>query len=122
MNLSKYQCLNCQQSQWQTYSTFWKCEYCGRTYTCVNGIPKLYFESTLAEKDRQLRDRFYDGLLGTYYQYVMPFLSLPVRPAIAYWKGWTTYAFIVFALLTAVGYLVNVFFFAARSIFRQQMS
>jgi len=108
MNLSKYQCLNCGESKWQTYSTLWRCEACGQKYTCVNGIPKLYTESGIGQKDRELRDYFYNSLLGTYYQHLMPFLSLPVRPARAYWKGWVTYALIVVLLLGVMGYLINL--------------
>lgn len=110
MNLSKYQCLNCRQSKWQTYSTFWRCDDCGRKYPCVNGIPKLYIDDSIGQKDRELRDHFYNSLLGTYYQHLMPFLSLPVRPARAYWKGWVAYVLIVFLLLALTGYLIGLFF------------
>src|SRR2546425_11522408 len=110
MNLSKYQCLNCQQSKWQIYSTLWRCENCDVEYSCVNGIPRLYIEENVGQKDRELRDYFYNSLLGTYYQYLMPFLSLPVRPARAYWKGWVAYGLIVFSLLALTGYLIGLFF------------
>ncbi len=102
MNIANYQCLNCRQSTWQTDATLLRCESCGHKYPCVNGIPQLYVESNIGRKDRELRDYFYNGLLGTYYQYLMPFLSLPVRPARQNWKGWTTYALIVF-ILAAIG-------------------
>ena len=111
MNLSKYQCPNCQQSQWQTYSTFWSCQHCSQKYPCVSGIPRLYVESELGEKDKELRDKFYNGLLGTYYQHVMPFLSLPVRPARTYWKGWLVYFLVALSLLGIVVYLVNLLLF-----------
>ena len=48
------------------------------------------------KQDKELRDKFYNGFLGTYYQHVMPFLSLPVRPAKSYWKGWLVYFLIIF--------------------------
>jgi SAM-dependent methyltransferase len=102
MNLSNYQCVNCGKSHWRTYSTFWSCENCGQKYSCVNGIPRLYIESTVGEKDKELRDTFYNGFLGTYYQHVMPFLSLPVRPAKASWRGWLAYALIVLSLIAIV--------------------
>src|SRR4030095_9975498 len=105
MNPTKYQCPNCQQSEWHTYSTLWICQHCSQEYTCLNGIPRLYLESALGKKDKELRDKFYNGFLGTYYQYVMPFLSLPARPVRAYWKGWRVYFLIVLTLIGMV-YLV----------------
>lgn len=104
MNLSKYRCPKCQKSHWLIDSTFWSCQHCEQKYSCVEGIPRLYLEDALGEKDKELRDKFYDGFLGTYYQYVMPFLSLPVRPARAYWKGWLVYFLIVFTLLGAIAF------------------
>ena len=92
MNLSKYICPNCRRSELRIQSTVWKCEHCGSEYTTVNGIPRLYVESELGKKDKELRDKFYNGFLGTYYQYVMPFLSLPARPARMSWKEWLFYA------------------------------
>ena len=106
MNLSKYQCPNCQQSALVSNPTFWSCQNCGQQYSCVNGIPRLYLESALGEKDKELRDKFYNGFLGTYYQRLMPFLSLPVRPAGAYWKGWLVYVLLILWLVTIVIYLV----------------
>ena len=108
MNIAKYQCLNCRQSRWQTDATLWRCESCGHNYPCVNGIPQLYVETNIGRKDRELRDSFYNGLLGTYYQYLMPFLSLPVRPARQYWKGWAAYALIVFFLVTIAVRVANL--------------
>lgn len=118
MNLNKYRCPNCRQSKWQTSSAIWKCENCGHQYDCVRGIPKLYLETRLGEKDRALRDIFYNSLLGTYYQYLMPFLSLPVRPARAYWKGWLIYAVIVLSLLAGIGYPVSLLVFPSLRGFR----
>ena len=102
MNLSKYQCPNCQTSALRNLSTLWSCQNCGQEYPCVNGIPRLYVESALGRKDKELRDSFYNGFLGRYYQHVMPFLSLPARPAKAYWKGWLVYVLLVLFLLSLV--------------------
>jgi len=107
MNLSKYECLNCRQSQWRTDSTFWSCEHCGQQYPCVNGIPKLYIESDLGQQDKNLRDHFYNGFLGTYYRQMMPFLSLPVRPARQSWKAWIVYSLIILFLLSMIAYLLT---------------
>jgi hypothetical protein len=110
MNLAKYQCLNCKQSAWTVSPALWKCEHCGHEYPCVRGVPKLYLETHLGKKDVALREYLYNGFLGRYYMHVMPFLSLPVRPAKAYWKGWVVYGLIVAALVSLAGYLVRAFF------------
>jgi SAM-dependent methyltransferase/ribosomal protein L37AE/L43A len=105
-DLSYYQCPACGRSAWQENLAFWKCTACAQSYPCVNGIPRLYLESALARQDRELRDRFYDGLLGTYYQRVMPFLSLPVRPAKTYLRGWVVYVLVVLVIILAFGNLI----------------
>ena len=107
MNLSKYICPNCRRSELRIQSTVWTCEHCGQEYTTVNGIPRLYVESQLGKKDKELRDKFYNGFLGTYYQNVMPFLSLPARPARISWKSWVVYFLLVLFLLSLIGYLVS---------------
>jgi len=112
MNLSKYQCLVCDQNRLRAFTTFWQCEGCGERYATVKGIPRLYLEQDLGQHDRALRDFFYNGFLGKYYRYVMPFLALPVRPA--YWNGWLAYGLIVSLLLALVGHLANFLFFANR--------
>lgn len=116
MNLSKYRCIACENGPLRAYSTFWECEHCHEKYSTVKGVPRLYLEKELGKQDRVLRDFFYNGFLGKYYQHVMPFLALPVRPA--YWNGWLAYAVLVSALLGLliyVGNIVgNVFFFARR--------
>jgi SAM-dependent methyltransferase len=110
MNPTKYQCVNCRKGKLQIGATFWECESCGHRYACLNGIPKLSIESSIGQKDRELRDYFYNGLLGSYYQYLMPFLTLPVRPAREYWKGWLAYGCIVFFLGALIGYLMGLLF------------
>ncbi len=109
-NLSKYKCLSCGGDRWLAYSTIWTCEQCGKEYPCVSGIPRLYIETDLGERDKELRDRLYNGFLGTYYQHVMPFMSLPVRPARANWKGWLVYGLTVLFELFLLAYLANLVF------------
>ena len=96
----------------RAYTTHWECEHCGQKYASVSGVPKLYLEKNLGQRDRALRDFFYNGFLGKYYQHVMPFLALPVRPG--YWGGWMAYALIISVLLALVGYVGNFLFFARR--------
>ena len=73
----------------------------------VHGIPRLYVENALGKKDKELRDKFYNGFLGTYYQHVMPFLSLPARPVRLSWKAWLVYFLLVFFLLSLVGLVIG---------------
>lgn len=110
MDLSKYECPVCAQNRLAEGPTFWQCEGCGEKYYTIRGVPRLYREKDLGERDRVLRDFFYNGFLGRYYSHVMPFLALPVRPR--YWKGWLVYALITAGLLGLLGYEVNFFFFA----------
>jgi len=104
MNLSKYRCVVCEQGPLRAYTTYWQCEHCGEQFPTVRGVPKLYREASLGSQDRTLRDSFYNGFLGRYYQQVMPFLALPVRPN--YWGGWLAYAGIVAGLMAAIVYVV----------------
>lgn len=104
MNLSKYRCLKCHANEWRTYTTYWYCERCGQQYPCSNGVPRLYVETRVGQRDRALRDNFYNGLLGRYYQHIMPFLALPVRPA--YTKGWLVYCLVCGVLLGLLGYII----------------
>jgi ubiquinone/menaquinone biosynthesis C-methylase UbiE len=108
MNLSKYICLACRSSSWRVFTTYWNCEECGRQYPTTNGVPRLYVEERLGEHDRALRDFFYNGFLGRWYQYVMPFLALPVRPN--YWNGWLAYVLSVAVMLGLAGYTFNFLF------------
>src|SRR6476646_2124281 len=110
LDLSLYQCPVCEQNRLRVFPNYWKCDGCGEEYATIKGIPKLYREKDLGQRDRALRDFFYNGFLGKYYQHVMPFLALPVRPG--YWNGWLAYTLIVGALLALLGYAVSFFFFS----------
>lgn len=112
INLSKYKCLVCHQNRLVTLTDSWQCEGCGEKYATVKGIPRLYLERQIGPRDRALRDFFYNGFLGKYYQHVMPFLALPVRPG--YWNGWLVYGLIVASLLGLAGHFLNFFFFSNR--------
>jgi SAM-dependent methyltransferase len=110
MDLSKYQCVICQQSGLHADSNFWRCNSCGYQYPCINGIPRLYVESRLGQHDKKLRDYLYDGFLGSHYQQTMPFLSLPVRPIRTSWRAWLVYWFMVVALASLGILLVTLSF------------
>ncbi len=96
-----FQCVACGQAALVIHMTYWRCSACRHIYPCANGIPRLYLENQIAAEDKFLRDRFYDGFLGRFYQFVMPFLTLPARPFRVSWLYWGAYC----AILTALGWL-----------------
>jgi ubiquinone/menaquinone biosynthesis C-methylase UbiE len=108
MSPGKYQCVRCGCNAWQTTPTSWTCTACGHIYPCLNGIPRLYLENSVGHQDRRLRDSLYNGLLGQYYQYLMPFLSLPAVPARAYWTRWVLYAVALLVLAGLTSYLIAI--------------
>jgi ubiquinone/menaquinone biosynthesis C-methylase UbiE len=110
MELGKYRCPQCHGARWTVDAATWRCDACGRVYPCVRAVPKLYLEEKLAPQDRDLRDHFYDGLVGTYYRYLMPFLSLPVRPFRLTYVDWTVFVIIGAILLALLVYLGNLLF------------
>jgi ubiquinone/menaquinone biosynthesis C-methylase UbiE len=87
----KYRCLKCGHAAFCASSTLWTCGHCGQAYACVRGMPKLYFDASVGAQDRNLRDRFYDGVFGAFYAFMMPFIVLPVRPLGGAWVHWLLY-------------------------------
>lgn len=88
---SKYRCPACGAADFNVSSTQWRCGGCGRVYACVAGMPKLYLEEALGPQDRKLRDAFYDGLFGRFYQVMMPVIVMPVRPWAIAWPYWVAF-------------------------------
>jgi ubiquinone/menaquinone biosynthesis C-methylase UbiE len=88
---SKYKCPNCAGADFLASATQWRCGTCGQVFACVAGMPKLYLEDRLGAQDRKLRDGFYDGLFGRFYQFMMPFIVMPVRPWAIAWPHWLAY-------------------------------
>jgi len=88
---SKYVCIKCHGKSFLKCSTLWKCTNCEHCFPCVNGMPKMYLENLLGEKDKSLRDYFYNGILGKFYQFLMPFMTLPARPFSHSKKHWFFY-------------------------------
>lgn len=89
-------CVVCKNKDFVQYYTHWECQSCGQRYSCVNGIPKLYIEKNLASTDKHLRDSLYNGLLGRFYNLIMPFLSIPVRPISVSLSLWGIYFLVIF--------------------------
>lgn len=98
----KYRCLQCDGSDWDISSTIWICRSCGKAYRCIDGIVELYLEEKVGGQDRKLRDRFYDGLFGSHYQFLMPLLILPARPIKSSRLHWVVYGLVLFASLGAL--------------------
>ena len=103
MDTRVFQCLRCGGQRWAVFHTLWRCEQCAHDYGCVGGVPRLLIEERVSREDRSLRDYFYNGLLGRFYQVVMPFLTLPARPWKIAWKDWLVYGLVVTGLLTIYG-------------------
>jgi SAM-dependent methyltransferase len=101
----KYRCLKCDGSLFSVSSTLWICARCEHKYPCVHGMPKLYFDDAIGTQDRKLRDKFYDGVFGAFYAFMMPFIVLPVRPLAGAWWHWALYLAIcgLMVLLTVFG-------------------
>lgn len=107
----KYRCPQCGGGDFDVSSTRWTCTACKRGYACVAGMPKLFVEERLGSHDRKLRDTFYDGLFGRFYQVMMPVIVMPVRPWSMAWPYWLAYGatWIVLAALAvaSVGFLMT---------------
>jgi SAM-dependent methyltransferase len=108
-NTLKYNCLKCNGSSFAKSSTFWICETCSTQYSCSRGMPKLYIESQIGAKDKSLRDYFYNGLLGKFYQFLMPFLTLPARPFKISKRDWFIYGLSVLIFIILIINSVNFF-------------
>lgn len=72
-------------------------------------MPKLFIESALGKKDKSLRDYFYNGLLGKYYYFLMPFLTLPARPLNRSKKDWIIYTVTIFLFLFLIYKNIEIF-------------
>lgn len=87
----KYRCPQCGGADFDITSTRWACVDCGRGFGCVAGMPRLFLDERLGAHDRKLRDTFYDGLFGRFYQVMMPVIVMPVRPWSLAWPYWLAY-------------------------------
>lgn len=105
---SKYKCPTCGGRDFGVSTTRWRCTSCGGAFACVGGIPKLYIDEDLGAQDRKLRDSFYDGVFGRFYQFMMPFIVMPVRPLSISWPHWITFAGAWVVLATLAVQMVNL--------------
>jgi hypothetical protein len=109
---SKYRCPGCGAPDFGVSSTRWQCRTCGQAFPCAAGMPKLYVEAKLGAQDRKLRDGFYDGVFGRFYQLTMPLIVMPVRPWAIAWPHWLAYAATWVVLLGLAAWLFSGGFLA----------
>lgn len=108
-NITKIKCVNCEGKDFQKYTTYWQCKNCRYSFICFKGMPKLYLENQIGKEDKLLRDYFYNGLLGKFYQRVMPFLTLPARPFKKSQKDWLVYFVAVLLIFILIYLNINIF-------------
>lgn len=104
----KIKCIKCDGNDFQKYSTLWKCIKCNSIYPCFNGMPKIYVENNISAQDKSLRDFFYNGLLGKFYQSAMPFLTLPARPFNKSKKDWILYFLFILVFCEVIYKNINI--------------
>lgn len=76
---NSYQCPSCSAAL-ELGEAIFICSGCNKQYSSKDKIAFLLDEQKLGWADKKLRDDFYNGLLGRFYQRLMPLLSLPARP------------------------------------------
>jgi SAM-dependent methyltransferase/uncharacterized protein YbaR (Trm112 family) len=104
-------CPSCKKSSVNdSYQTFWMCSECGKKYSCVNGIPKLYLEDSLGMADKGLRDKVYK-YMAWFYNFWNPFFMLPVRPIKLSVKYWIVYFLLLFSFIFLVYNLIDLIAF-----------
>ncbi len=103
LKASKYKCPECASGDFSVTTTQWRCAACGKTYSCAAGIPRLFLEENVGAQDRKLRAAFYDGVFGRFYQVMMPFIVMPVRPLNLSRPYWIAYCAFVIVLLGLIG-------------------
>jgi ubiquinone/menaquinone biosynthesis C-methylase UbiE/ribosomal protein S27AE len=102
LTASKYRCPKCGAGDFAASTTQWRCGGCGAVYACTAGMPRLFLEEQLGAQDRKLRATFYDGLFGRFYQVMMPFIVMPVRPLSISWPYWLAYGLVWLGLIGLV--------------------
>lgn len=83
-------CPQCGSQRWRKLTSQWLCKN-GHVIPTSAGLPDFSAGGTLAAQDRKLRDRLYNGLLGRYYGFMMPLLSMPARPILQSLSQWAVF-------------------------------
>ncbi len=103
-----YQCPTC-ASALNAGKDIYRCSGCAIEYSVQNEIAFLLDEEQLGWADKKLRDDFYNGLLGKFYQRLMPLLSLPARPFAISKLDWLIFV-VTWVVLLGSAYLSIGFF------------
>lgn len=95
-----FECPSCNNDQFNYYSNFWSCTTCGKEYELFEGIPRFYNQADVNAHDKFLKKYFYEGFLGKFYFFLMPFLTLPARPfkiSVKHWIALLSFYLLVFS-------------------------
>ena len=102
-------CPHCGSQRWHKLTSQWQCRN-GHVIRASAGLPDFSTRNPLAPQDQKLRDQLYNGLLGRYYGFMMPLLSMPARPIMQslpqwgmFFAAWT----VLLALLSGVVFAFN---------------
>lgn len=104
----KYQCPTCSTAL-KAGNNLYHCEPCGIDFEVKNEIAFLLDEKQLGWSDKKLRDTFYDGVLGKFYQRLMPLLSVPARPWSISKIDWLLFALVWLVLIASTVLTFNWF-------------
>ncbi len=95
-----YQCPTCSTAL-KAGNNLYHCEPCGIDFEVKDEIAFLLDEKQLGWSDKKLRDTFYDGILGKFYQRLMPLLSVPARPWNISKIDWSLFAVVWLVLIVS---------------------
>lgn len=65
----------------------------------ARGLPVFAEDVQVSAQDKKLRDQLYNGLLGRYYGFMMPLLSMPARPVMQSLPQWATFFAVWFVFI-----------------------
>jgi SAM-dependent methyltransferase len=99
-------CPQCSSQRWHKESSQWSCPN-GHTVPVDKGLPNFSLSSRVQAQDRKLIEHLYDGVLGRYYGFMMPLLSLPARPIAQSLPQWTAF-FAAWLVLMALTYAATL--------------
>ena len=83
------------------------CQGCGSEFDVKNDIAFLLDEKQLGWSDKKLRDTFYDGVLGKFYQRLMPLLSVPARPFNISKVDWLLFASVWMLMIASSFFIIQ---------------
>lgn len=101
-------CPYCGDQRWHRSSSLWRCGN-GHDLRTVMGIPDFTNDQLVSQRDKALQSRLYNGLLGRYYGFMMPLLSMPARPFGQSLPQWSSFFAAWVVVITIIfGWMVNL--------------